>query len=137
PFGSASGRRIAQLATLFPRAQFAAIRGNVDTRLRKLCAGGFDALVLASAGMKRLGFGARISAPIPPADCIPAPGQGIVAIEIRAGDSQTRQVLQAINDADAAAALDAERALVAALGGGCQLPLGAVALLDRGELAMH
>jgi len=135
--GTSSVRRIAQLSTLLPRARFVAIRGNVDTRLRKLDQGGFDALVLAAAGMKRLGFGARISAPIPPADCIPAPGQGIVAIEIRAGDSQTRHVLQAINDADAAAALDAERALVAALGGGCQLPLGAVALLDRGELSMH
>src|SRR5439155_19040787 len=72
--GTSSVRRIAQLSTLLPRARFVAIRGNVDTRLRKLDQGGFDALVLAAAGMKRLGFGARISAPIPPADCIPAPG---------------------------------------------------------------
>jgi hydroxymethylbilane synthase len=135
--GTSSVRRIAQLATLLPRAQFAPIRGNVDTRLRKLDAGGFDALVLASAGMKRLGFGGRISAPIPPADCVPAPGQGIVAIEIRDDDQNTRERLQPINDGMAGVALAAERALVAALGGGCQLPLGAIALPVEGELDMH
>jgi hydroxymethylbilane synthase len=135
--GTSSVRRIAQLAALLPRARFAPIRGNVDTRLRKLDAGGFDALVLASAGMKRLGFSARISAPIPPADCVPAPGQGIVAIEIRADDQDTRARLQLINDGMSAVALAAERALVAALGGGCQLPLGAIALAVGDELDMH
>jgi hydroxymethylbilane synthase len=135
--GTSSVRRAAQLATLLPRAQFAPIRGNVDTRLRKLDAGGFDALVLALAGMKRLGFGARISAPIPPADCVPAPGQGIVAIEIRDDDQATRDRLQPINDGVSGVALAAERALVAALGGGCQLPLGAIALPIGGELDMH
>jgi len=135
--GTSSVRRIAQLAALLPRARFAPIRGNVDTRLRKLDAGGFDALVLASAGMKRLGFGARISAPIPPADCVPAPGQGIVAMEIRSDDQVTRSRLQPINDDMAGIALAAERALVAALGGGCQLPLGALALPVSGELDMH
>jgi hydroxymethylbilane synthase len=135
--GTSSVRRIAQLATLLPRAQFAPIRGNVDTRLRKLDAGGFDALVLASAGMKRLGFGARISAPIPPADCVPAPGQGIVAMEIRGDDHDTRARLQPINDDMSAVVLAAERALVARLGGGCQLPLGAIALPVNGELDMH
>ena len=135
--GTSSVRRIAQLATLLPRAQFAPIRGNVDRRLRKLDAGGFDALVLASAGMKRLGFGARISAPIPPADCVPAPGQGIVAIEIRANDQDTRGRLQPINDGMSGVLLAAERALVARLGGGCQLPLGAIALPVNGELDMH
>jgi hydroxymethylbilane synthase len=135
--GTSSVRRMAQLAALLPRARFQPIRGNVDTRLRKLDAGGFDALVLASAGMKRLGFGARISAPIPPADCVPAPGQGIVAIEIRAGDQDTRRWLQPINDGIAGVCLAAERALVATLGGGCQLPLGAIALPLDGELDMH
>jgi hydroxymethylbilane synthase len=135
--GTSSVRRVAQLATLVPRARFEPIRGNVDTRLRKLDAGGFDALVLASAGMKRLGFGARISAPIPPADCVPAPGQGIVAIEIRADDQVTRSRLQPINDGRSGVCLAAERALVAALGGGCQLPLGAIALPLDGELDMH
>jgi hydroxymethylbilane synthase len=135
--GTSSVRRMAQLAMLLPRARFAPIRGNVDTRLRKLDAGGFDALVLASAGMKRLGFGARISSPIPHADCIPAPGQGIVAIEVRAGDRDTRQALAPISDAGAATALDAERAIVAALGGGCQLPLGAIAIQHGADLELH
>ncbi len=134
--GTSSVRRSAQLSTLLPRAQFAPIRGNVDTRLRKLDAGGFDALVLALAGMRRLGFGARISAPIPPADCVPAPGQGIIAIEIRDDDRNTRDRLQPINDGMSGVALAAERALVAALGGGCQLPLGAIALPVEGQLDM-
>ena len=135
--GTSSVRRIAQLGVLLPRARFTPIRGNVDTRLRKLDAGGFDALVLASAGMKRLGFGARITAPIPHADCIPAPGQGIVAIEIRVDDDRTRAAVSPINDAEAAASLDAERTLVAALGGGCQLPLGAVSVHRGTDLEMR
>jgi hydroxymethylbilane synthase len=137
--GTSSVRRIAQLAALVVEARFAPIRGNVDTRLRKLDAdeGGFDALVLASAGLRRLGFGARISAPLRPDDCVPAPGQGTVAIEVRADDNGTRALIRAIDDAATARALDAERSVVAALGGGCQLPLGAVALHHDGELEMH
>jgi hydroxymethylbilane synthase len=135
--GTSSVRRIAQLATLLPRAQFAPIRGNVDTRLRKLDAGGFDALVLAAAGMKRLGFAARITAPIPHADCIPAPGQGIIAVEVRRDDEATRGAVEAVNDNAAAVSLEAERALVAALGGGCQLPLGALAIHEGADLHLH
>lgn len=134
---TSSVRRAAQLAVLFPRATFAPIRGNVDTRLRKLDGGGYDALVLASAGMRRLGFGDRITAPLPVGDCVPAPGQGIVAIEIRASDAAARELLLAIHDASAGESLAAERALVAALGGGCQLPLGGVALHVGGDLDMH
>lgn len=135
--GTSSVRRIAQLSTLLPRARFLPIRGNVDTRLSKLDDGGFDAVVLASAGMKRLGVGSRISAPIPIADCVPAPGQGIVAIQTRADDGATRTAVEPITDTAAAQSLDAERSLVIALGGGCQLPLGAVALHDGNELDMH
>ena len=135
--GTSSVRRIAQLAMLLPRARFTPIRGNVDTRLHKLDAGGFDALVLASAGLRRLGLGSRISVAIPPADCVPAPGQGIVALETRVEDGATVRVVAAIGDAAAAQSLEAERALVAALGGGCQLPLGAVALHDGHDLDMH
>jgi hydroxymethylbilane synthase len=135
--GTGSVRRIAQLATMVPHARFAPIRGNVDTRLRKLDDGGYDALVLAVAGLKRLGFGARVSLAIPVAACIPAPGQGIVAIEIRADDAATREAVAAVNDSSAAQSLDAERALVNALGGGCQLPLGAIALPLDGDLDMH
>ena len=83
--GTGSVRRVSQLTRLFPGAQFRAIRGNLDTRLRKLDAGEYDALVVAAAGLRRLGFASRISLALPCAACIPAPGQGIVAIEIRGG----------------------------------------------------
>lgn len=135
--GTSSVRRIAQLASAIPRASFAPIRGNVDTRLRKLDAGEFHALVLAAAGMRRLGFGSRISTAIPLDVCVPAPGQGIVAIEIRADDGTTREILQGINDRAAGLSLEAERTVVTALGGGCQLPLGAISLHDNGALTMH
>ncbi len=127
--GTSSVRRSAQLSALLPRAAFSPVRGNVDTRLRKLDTGEFDAIVLACAGMKRLGFDARISAAVPVPRCIPAPGQGIVAVEARAGDGATRAAAARLNDEAAAIALRAERTVVSALGGGCQLPLGAVATL--------
>jgi hydroxymethylbilane synthase len=130
-------RRIAQLSAILPQARFRPIRGNVDTRLRKLDAGEYEALVLAAAGLRRLGFDARISAAIPVDVCIPAPGQGIVAVEIRAGDADVRAMVTPIGDAEASASLAAERAVVTALGGGCQLPLGAVAVHDRGSLSVH
>lgn len=125
--GTSSLRRIAQLARLFPGARFEPIRGNLDTRLRKLDAGEFDAIVLAAAGLRRLGFEARISASIDAAACVPAPGQGIIAIEIRAGDTATRTLVAALDDRTATQALAAERAVVRALGGGCQMPIGAYA----------
>jgi len=135
--GTGSVRRIGQLAALLPQARFSPIRGNVDTRLRKLDAGDYEALVLAAAGMRRLGFESRITAPIPLDVCVPAPGQGIVAVETRSGDVETNACLTALSDSTAAAALDAERALVASLGGGCQLPLGAIAVHDGRELDMQ
>jgi hydroxymethylbilane synthase len=125
--GTGSVRRVAQLRRVFPGARFAPIRGNLDTRLRKLDNGGHDALILAAAGLRRLGFASRISLPLPPATCVPAPGQGIVAIEIRADDGRVRRAATLVDDRSAAAALRAERALVAALGGGCQTPIGALA----------
>jgi hydroxymethylbilane synthase len=134
---TSSIRRIAQLAAALPNAVFSPIRGNVDTRLRKLDEGNFDAIVLASAGMRRLGLADRISAPIPLEICIPAPGQGIVAIEIRIDDARTRAALQSAGDRAAAVSLLAEQAVVNALGGGCQLPLGAIAVHERGGLTLH
>ena len=95
------------------------------------------ALVLAAAGMKRLGFNERITALVPAADCVPAPGQGIVAIEIRQGDDAIRRALAGAHDDAAGISLTAERAVVAALGGGCQLPLGAIAVLNGARLEMH
>ena len=133
--GTGSVRRIAQLSRLYPGARFAGIRGNLDTRLRKLDEGAHDALVLAAAGLNRLGFASRISLAIPAAACVPAPGQGIVAIEIRGDDARTRAAVARISDADAFDALAAERALVATLGGGCQTPVGALAsIVDGGGL---
>ncbi len=104
------------------------VRGNLDTRLRKLDAGEYDLLVLAAAGLRRLGLGARISLSLPVEECVPAPGQGIIAIEIRGQDDATRLAVARVNDADASSALEAERALVTALGGGCQMPIGGIAL---------
>lgn len=134
--GTGSVRRAAQLALLCQGASFAPIRGNVDTRLARLDDGRFDALVLACAGLRRLGFGERISAAIPLDQCVPAPGQGIVAVEIRRDSASLCDTLRRIGDEAAGRALAAERALVAALGGGCQLPLGAIAEEREGRLEM-
>jgi hydroxymethylbilane synthase len=131
--GTGSVRRVAQLTRILPNARFAPIRGNLDTRLRKLDEGQHDALVLAAAGLRRLGFASRIALTLPPAACVPAPGQGIVAIEIRADDDATRAIVERIDDEAAATALRAERAVVEALGGGCQTPVGALALPVDGD----
>lgn len=135
--GTSSVRRIAQLAVAIPQARFAPIRGNVDTRLRKLDGGEFHAIVLAAAGMRRLGFSPRISAAIPFDVCIPAPGQGIVAIEIRTDDAATRACVEPIGDRTARISLEAERTVVSALGGGCQLPLGAISVHDNGTVRLQ
>jgi hydroxymethylbilane synthase len=136
--GTGSVRRIAQLQKRFPGAQFLNVRGNLDTRLRKLDTGEYDLLVLAAAGLRRLGFGARISVSVPLDECVPAPGQGIIAIEVRAGDRTTRESVARVNDPDASDALAAERALVTALGGGCQMPIGAIAQPVAGsDLELH
>jgi hydroxymethylbilane synthase len=135
--GTGSVRRIAQLTRLFPGARFTPIRGNLDTRLRKLDDGEHDALVLAAAGLRRLGFANRISLALPVAACVPAPGQGVVAIEVRQGDTRVIEIVTRISDEAAGAALSAERALVEALGGGCQTPVGALATpIDGNELEL-
>jgi hydroxymethylbilane synthase len=135
--GTGSVRRIAQLTRLWPGTNFAPVRGNLDTRLRKLDAGEYDALVLASAGLRRLGFESRISLRLPLDACVPAPGQGVIAIEVRADDSDVGALVARINDSEAAAALEAERTVVAELGGGCQMPLGAVAVAAEQDLDLH
>ena len=132
--GTSSVRRAAQLTRVFPGARFPPVRGNLGTRLRKLDTGEYDALVLASAGLRRLGRGARISAPLPVEACVPAPGQGIIAIEIRAGDDRVRAPVARIDDREAALASRAERAVVARLGGGCQMPIGAYAEVTNGSM---
>ena len=125
--GTSSIRRTAQLSALWPAAFFLPVRGNLDTRLRKLDEGQYGALVLAAAGLKRLGLQSRISLALPLSACVPAPGQGIVAVEIRTDDEPVRRAVEAISDPAAFAALAAERAVVVGLGGGCQTPIGALA----------
>jgi hydroxymethylbilane synthase len=132
--GTSSVRRTAQLTRLFPGAQFLPIRGNLDTRLRKVDSGEFDAIVLAAAGLRRLEHGDRISAALPVSACVPAPGQGIIAVETRRDDARVRQFVGPIDDGDASAALAAERAVVRRLGGGCQMPIGAYASHTGGDL---
>ena len=135
--GTGSVRRVAQLSRAFPSAAFESIRGNVDTRLRKLDAGEYDLLVLAAAGLVRLGLAERISARLEAAQCVPAPGQGIVAVEAREADRETAAILAAAGDRDTLAALAAERSLVRALEGDCRVPLGAVATPEAGSLTLE
>jgi hydroxymethylbilane synthase len=134
--GTSSVRRVAQLTRVFPGARFHPIRGNLDTRLRKLDAGDYDAIVLAAAGLKRLQQGARISAYLPADRCVPAPGQGIIAVEIRDGDAAVATAVDRINDRRSSLALAAERAVVRRLGGGCQMPIGAHAVIDDIAIAV-
>jgi hydroxymethylbilane synthase len=134
--GTSSVRRMAQLAHFAPTASFAPIRGNLDTRLRKVDAGEYDALVLAAAGLMRLNHADRIAAFLPLEVCVPAPGQGIIAVEVRSGDAGTGTIVPAIDDVSSRAALEAERAVVSRLGGGCQMPIGAHAAVSHGALSI-
>lgn len=130
--GTSSLRRMAQLRSRRPDLKYGSIRGNVDTRLRKLQEGQVGALIMAAAGLHRAGFTDRITEYLEPEFCLPAPGQGALAIEIRAQDAEIAQVVGRLHDTEAAVTVGAERALLARLQGGCQVPIGARAVLDRG-----
>jgi hydroxymethylbilane synthase len=123
--GTGSLRRQAQLRHVRPDFRISEIRGNVDTRLRKLDEGEFDAIVLARAGLVRLGFEHRISFELMPPTMLPAVGQGALAIECREEDARTRELLMALDDAETLASVLAERAVLARLRGGCLAPIGA------------
>jgi hydroxymethylbilane synthase len=123
--GTSSPRRLAQLKHVRRNLVIAELRGNVDTRLRKLDEGQYDALVLACAGLRRLGLEERISAPIPTSDVLPAVGQGALGIEVRAGDEQTIAVVGKLDHKFTRLACTAERAFLRRLGGGCLLPIAA------------
>jgi hydroxymethylbilane synthase len=125
--GTSSLRRVAQLLSLRPDLRVAPLRGNLDTRLRKLDEGGYDAIVLAAAGLVRLGLGGRIRACFTIDEMIPAAGQGALGLEIRTGDAALRDGLAALRDADAWLAVHAERAVARVLGGSCSMPLAAYA----------
>jgi len=132
--GTSSLRRQAQLKALRPDLDIHPLRGNVDTRLRKLEAGEYDAIILAAAGLNRLGKTELIKQVIPAEVMCPAAGQGALGIEIRRGDSAIRQHVAFLDDAAARAATTCERALLNKLGGGCQVPIGAFAELRDGKL---
>ncbi len=125
--GTGSPRRIAQLRAVRPDLRFADLRGNLDTRLRRLDAGEYDAIVLACAGLSRLGWSDRIRQRLDPATCLPAFGQGILALECRADRPDVAALLAKAEDPDARAAAEAERELMRALGGGCKTALAALA----------
>jgi len=134
--GTSSLRRQAQLRHLRPDLDMRDLRGNVDTRLRKVESGEYEAVMVSKAGLDRLGLGQRISEVLSPDVCMPAVGQGAIAVECRLRDSEAGDLLAPLDDAETRAAIIAERALLSALQGGCQVPMGAWARLERGELMM-
>jgi hydroxymethylbilane synthase len=134
--GTGSLRRQAQLLRVRPDLDIREIRGNVDTRLKKLDAGEFDAIVLAKAGLDRLGLSQRITAVFSPETMLPAVGQGALGIECRADDHATRALLEKLDHPETRAAVTAERALLAELEGGCQVPLGAHGRVANGRLML-
>jgi hydroxymethylbilane synthase len=132
--GTSSPRRKAQILARRPDLTIAGIRGNVDTRLRKLEGSGYDALVLAAAGLIRLGRERAIDQVLPPEVLLPAAGQGALAVEIRADDDRIRPLVTPVNHFPSWAAALAERAFMARLGAGCHVPAAAYAVVDDGEL---
>ena len=134
--GTSSLRRQAQLRHLRPDLDLRDLRGNVDTRLRKVESGEYEAVMVAKAGLDRLGLSKRISEVLSPEVCMPAVGQGAVGVECRLKDTEAGDLLAPLDDAETRTAIIAERALLGALQGGCQVPLGAWARVERGELLL-
>ena len=134
--GTGSPRRAAQLLALRPDLQVSPIRGNLDTRIRKLRDGAFEALVVAVAGLARLDRLAELEHPFSVEECTPAAGQGVLAVQVRADDRATAALVAALDDPVCRAEVLAERAFVAALGGGCQLPAGALGRADGPSLEL-
>ena len=135
--GTSSLRRHAQLRAHFPHLNVDTLRGNVNTRLRKLDEGQYDAIILAAAGLKRLGFQNRIRAELTPEESLPAVGQGALGIEIRSGRPDLAALLAPLNDPETAACVRAERALSRQLQGGCQAPIGGYAQLHDGRIHLR
>jgi hydroxymethylbilane synthase len=135
--GTSSPRRAAQIATRRPDLIAVPVRGNVETRLRRLAAGELDALILAAAGLDRLGIAVSDDARLPFELMLPAPAQGALALQIRAADRSLRASLSAIDHAPTRTAVEAERALLRRIGGGCLAPLGAYAEVDGSVLRMR
>lgn len=134
--GTCSLRRTAQLLARRPDLTILPLRGNVDTRLRKVLNGEYDAIILAAAGLTRLGLEAHITETLPIEWMLPAPGQGALAVQCRADDTETLRLLAAIHDPFSYAAVSAERAFLSGLGGGCSLPIGAFAQKNNGTIIL-
>ena len=135
--GPSSLRRKAQLLAARPDLTIRDLRGNVDTRLRKLDEGLYDAVILAAAGLERLGHGDRIKDVIPSDVCLPAVGQGALAIECRTDDAEVRQMLDFLNDMPTVYATNAERAFLGLLEGGCQVPIGVHADVEGDKIKIE
>ncbi|HSF81345.1 MAG TPA: hydroxymethylbilane synthase [Anaerolineales bacterium] len=135
--GTSSNRRQAQLLAFRPDLQVKPIRGNIDTRIRKVLEGQYDAIILAAAGVTRLGLEKHIAEYLPFEIMLPAPGQGALAVQCRANDRQTQVLLKAIDHEHTRLAVSAERAFLSALGGGCSLPVGAMAEVQGEEIMLR
>ncbi len=135
--GTGSLRRRAQLLHLRPDLDIRDLRGNIDTRLRKVESGEYDAIMLAKAGLDRLGATHRITEVFAPDVFLPAVGQGAIGVQCRADDSDTANAVEKLDDAETRSAIIAERSLLSTLEGGCQVPLGAWARLERDELVLE
>jgi hydroxymethylbilane synthase len=135
--GTSSLRRQAQLKVVRPDLDIHPLRGNVDTRMRKLQEGEYDAIILAAAGLNRLGRTELVKQILPPEMMCPAAGQGALGIEIREGDTRMRELLTFLDDKDSRATTVAERALLNELGGGCQVPIGAHATVENGQIHLR
>jgi hydroxymethylbilane synthase len=135
--GTGSLRRQAQLRHLRPDLDVRDLRGNVDTRLRKVESGEYEAVMLSKAGLDRLGWSQRITETFSPEVFLPAVGQGAIVVECRLRDTEAADLLGKLDDAETRTAIIAERALLSALQGGCQVPIGAWARLENGELVME
>ncbi|MDD3530365.1 MAG: hydroxymethylbilane synthase [Gallionellaceae bacterium] len=135
--GTSSLRRQAQVRARHHGLRVDTLRGNVNTRLRKLDEGQYDAIILAAAGLKRLGFARRIAAYLSPAESLPAVGQGALGIEIRSDQPEVAQLLAPLNDPITAACVTAERAMSRMLQGGCQAPIGGYCIEDGGRLRLR
>jgi len=134
--GTSSLRRRAQLLAYRPDLRFVDLRGNVDTRLRKLKEEKLDAILLSGAGLTRLGMGDKITERIPASIVVPAVGQGLIVIEAREEDRKTLDFVEFMNDRDTAVCVKAERAFSDSIGGGCQVPMGALAVLEDGTMKL-
>lgn len=135
--GTSSLRRQCQIKEKFPKAEILSLRGNVNTRLAKLDAGEYDAIILASAGLKRLGLAERIRAPLTPEQSLPAMGQGAIGIECRSDDVEIHDYLKVLHDETTSIRVTAERAMNARLNGGCQVPIAGFAEIRGESLALR